>query len=268
MIRKGYSDGPFGQVHWRMIDSRGRRIQPDLYCLHPAPFSSLAYTAIMPELAAGRRVIAPDFPGYGGSDPGALEPAIADYAEAMIAVMADLSPVDPIDLTGFHTGNLVATDIAEKAPDRVRRLALVDIPAFDPATRDKYHAMAARPFVISPDLDSLAQPWERGITKRWDSQSPERCFAMFTEQLRPGKYMHSAFHAAFTYDIEQHLPRVSHPTLAIATKSMLHDATRYAAELIPGARLVERPDITRAVLDEAADITAAAIRAFLEEDLS
>jgi pimeloyl-ACP methyl ester carboxylesterase len=68
-MRKGYTDGPFGQIHWRMMDAVGEATMPDLYCLHPSPFSGLAYTNVMPMLAQNRRVIAPDYPGYGGSDP-------------------------------------------------------------------------------------------------------------------------------------------------------------------------------------------------------
>lgn len=77
MIRKGYSDGSFGQAHWRMMEADGERTQPDPYCLHPALSSGLAFTSIMPHLAKNRRVIAPDYPGHGGSDPFKPEPTIA-----------------------------------------------------------------------------------------------------------------------------------------------------------------------------------------------
>ena len=85
---------------------------PDLYCLHPSPFSGLAYTNVMPMLAQNRRVIAPDYPGYGGSDPFKAHPSIAEYAEAMLAVMDDLTRGGTVDLTGFHTGNLVAGEMS------------------------------------------------------------------------------------------------------------------------------------------------------------
>ena len=44
VIQKGYTDGPFGQIHWRMLEQDGDTNRPDLYCLHPAPYSGLAYT--------------------------------------------------------------------------------------------------------------------------------------------------------------------------------------------------------------------------------
>ncbi|MEO9470070.1 MULTISPECIES: alpha/beta hydrolase [Sphingomonadales] len=268
MIRKGYSDGPFGQLHWRVAEPDRPASHPDLYCLHPGPYSGIAFTGIMPHLAKDRRVIAPDYPGFGGSDPFKADPVIAEYGEAMFAVIADISDDRPVDLMGFHTGTLVAAEMALMAPDKVGQLALVDIPAFDAETSARYHAMAAQPFDITPEMNCLEKPWKRGITNRIDSQGPDRSFEMFTEQLRPGRHMHCAFHAAFTYDVYGRLPQVQHPTLALATQSELLDATRWAGQNMPPAKLVERLDINRAVLDEAAETIASEIIQFLSEDPS
>lgn len=264
MIRKGYSDGPFGQVHWRMLAPEGAPTQPDLYCLHPAPFSGLAFTTIIPHLVRGRRVFAPDYPGYGGSDPFKEEPTIEEYAAAIMVVIGDQSGGAPVDLMGFHTGNLVAAEMALTAPGKIGRLSLIDVPAFDAETSAKFRAASAKTFEITPDLFCLEGPWERGMTKRIDSQGPERSFEMFTEQLRPGRLMNKAFHAAFSYDVDARLPAVTHETLILASQSGLLGATRHAAEIMPSAALVERLDIKRAVLDEAAEITAAEILKFLD----
>ncbi|MEO0439317.1 MAG: alpha/beta hydrolase [Pseudomonadota bacterium] len=264
MIRKGYSDGPSGQIHWRMLVPEAAGSQPDLYCLQPAPFSGLAWTGIMPHLAKGRRVIAPDFPGYGGSDGARADPSIAEYARAMQAVVADLSGNRPVDLTGFHTGTLVAGEMALTNPDQARKLALVDIPAFDSETSAKYLAGAAQPLEISEDLTCLEKPW-KVLTSRLESQGNDRAFEMFVEQLRPGRHMNSAFHAAFTYEARSRMPDITHPTLVLATRSGLLEATRWAGQNIPSATFVERLDITRAVLDEAAEITASEILNFLDK---
>ncbi|GAA0486165.1 hypothetical protein GCM10009096_31180 [Parasphingorhabdus litoris] len=268
MIRKGYSDGPYGQVHWRMLAPEGPPTKPDLYCLHPAPFSGLAFTTIMPHLAEGRRIFAPDYPGHGGSDPFKEEPTIEEYAAAMMEVVDHQSGSGPVDLMGFHTGNLVAAEMALTAPEKVRLLALVDVPAFDAETSAKFRAASAKTFEITPDLACLEGPWERGMTKRIESQTLERSFEMFTEQLRPGRLMNKAFHAAFSYDVDARLPAVRHDTLILASQSGLLNATRHAAEIMPTATLVERLDIKRAVLDEAAEITAAEILKFLDRTSS
>ena len=260
-IRRGYSDTPQGQIHWRMLGKKAGAA--DLYCLHPAPFSGLAFTEIMPYLAqlqgSGRRVIAPDFPGHGGSDPFLAEPSIADYAQAMLAVIGDLSGGGPVAVLGFHTGCLVAAEMALLAPEMVGRLVLIDVPAFTPQIRREQLASSAQPPEITPELASIAPMWERGITRRLASQSIERAFALFTEHMRHGSAMHAGFYAGFTYELEARLPQVTHPTTIIASQSGLLDATRRSAMLMPSATLVERLDITRAVLDQAAPETAKSV---------
>ena len=256
MIVRGYTQFQSGQVHWRML---GCGLAPDLYCLHPAPFSGLAFTNIMPHLAKNRRTIAPDYPGHGGSDPSATAPSITDYANAMLAVIDDLSKGQQIDLLGFHTGCLIAAELARLRPDCIRQIVMVDIPYFDAETRKAMFSDAANLFEIGPNLDCLAAPWERGMTRRIDSQGATRSFEMFTEQLRHGAHMNAGFHAAMTYDCEAGFARLSKPVTAIASKSALLDATRAAATAIPGAILIERLDISRAVLDEAAATMAATI---------
>ena len=265
-IRKGYSDGPFGQLHWRMMEASGKATQPDLYCMHPAPFSGLAYSTIMPLLAANRRVIAPDYPGYGGSDAFKEHPSIAEYALAMMAVVDKNSEGKAVDLIGFHTGNLVAGEMAILKPQQIGKLVLVDVPAFDTEIRAKYRKMAAQPFNVSDDKDCLDQPWRRGITNRLETQGPARALEMFAEQLRAGRNMHAAFDAAFTYNAYGRMPLIQHPTLVLASQSELLEATRWTAGNIAGATLVERLDITTGVLDQEAAKTAREIMAFLDQD--
>jgi pimeloyl-ACP methyl ester carboxylesterase len=260
-MRKGYADGPHGQIHWLAIGSGD---QPDLICLHPAPFSGLAFKQIMPHLARDRRVFAPDYPGHGGSDAFRHDPSIADYAAAIAALIEQVSGGGPVDLLGFHTGCLVAAETALTFPEKVHRLALVDVPAYTPEERTAHLADSAKPYEIGPDLTCLAPAWERGITRRIDSQGMERSWEMFVETLRHGRSMNAGFHAGLSYDVEARLGSVMHETLVLASQSMLLEPSRRAAELIPTAQLVERLDITRAVLDEAADKTATEILRFLD----
>jgi pimeloyl-ACP methyl ester carboxylesterase len=254
-IRKGYSDGPFGQLHWR---ATGAGSQPDLICLHPAPYSGVAWTGMMPHLAQDRHVIAPDYPGHGGSDPFRHDASVHDYAVAMGTLIDGQA-----DLVGFHTGCLVAVEIARIAPEKARRLVLIDVPAFDAETRAKLVTTSGAPFEITPELTCLTGAWNLGMTKRIESQGLDRSFEMFTEQLRHGRGRNAAFHAGFSYDVETHLAGVSHPTTIIASQSMLLEPARRAANLIPSGKLIERLDITRAVLDEAAETTAQSVLAAL-----
>lgn len=268
IIRKGYSDGPEGQVHWRMADPGGARTLPDLYCFSPAPFGSIAYANILPHLAQHRRVIAPDYPGQGGSDGGSVNPSIEDYAASMCAVIEDLSGASDVHATGFHSGCLVAVEVALRDASTVKRLALVDVPAFDPATRAKYLPAVGAPFELSTDLESLSKAWERAVTNRSDIQPLEQCLALFADTAGNGPRMNATFHAAFTYDVESKFAALQVPTSILATTSMLLETSRRAAQLISDCDLVELLDIQRSVLDESAETTAAQIGAALQSSAS
>ena len=253
-MRKGYSDGPYEQIHWRMQQPEGEATAPDLYCLHPAPFSGLAFTTVMPHLAEGRRVIALDYPGHGGSDPITGTLTIKAYAETIAAVIDDLSGRGPVDLLGFHTGCLVA--LATGFGTKARGLVLLDAPFFDAEIRRKFLDPVAQPPGFTPAMVSLAPAWKRGITHRIDSQPMDRAFEIFVEQLRHGEAMNAAFAAARDFDVQAAIASIAHPVTVIATRSDLHEPSRAAANVIPGATLVERLDVKRAVLDEAAKTIA------------
>lgn len=256
MIRKGYSDGPEGQIHWRIAGAAAAGNAPDLYCFSPAPFSSIAYEAILPKLASGRRVIAPDYPGQGGSSGGSAEPSIEQYTRSMCALIETLSGEEAVTLTGFHSGCLVAVETALKLGKRVSQIVLVDVPAFDPETRAKYLPAVGSPFAVSAELCGLEKAWERAVASRLDSQPIERSLEMFADQVANGQRQNATFHAAFTYDVEARFKRLTRPTTIMATQSMLLEPSRRATELIDGAKLIERLDIQGSVLDQNAPITA------------
>ena len=106
-----------------------------LVLLPPAPHTGAFFAPLLPELE-GMQACSVDYPGYGGSAPVAA-PSIAAYADAII-------PHIPAGahLLGFHTGTLVAVEIARRA--EVGAVVLIDIPAFGAAKRaelaDKFSA--------------------------------------------------------------------------------------------------------------------------------
>lgn len=262
MIKKGYTDGPNGKIHWRMA-SNDVLTEPDLYCFHPAPFSGLAFTGAMPYLAKGRRVVAPDYPGYGGSD--VAEASIEAYAAAMGAVIDDVSSDGPIDVLGFHTGCFVAAELCLSRRDKIRRAILIDVPAFEDEKRLAFLSKMG-PLTVTPDLACLDEVWTSSFVKRLESQPLDRSFEMFVEQLRPGVRMNDAFRAAFSYPWKTRIKNVQTPTRIIATQSPLLESSHTASKVMPMATLVERLDVKRAVLDEATETTSTEVLKFLSED--
>src|SRR5687767_10607772 len=97
-IRRGYTSNRWGQVHYREAGSG-----PPLVLLHLTSAWSDMYTELIPYLATSRRVIAPDTPGYGLSDPPPEAPGPSGYAAAL-AETFDALGIDRAAVFGHHTG--------------------------------------------------------------------------------------------------------------------------------------------------------------------
>ena len=250
-IRRHYVDTSIGQIHVRDMPAIGQETLPTLLCLHPAPSSGHYFSTAIPLMAESRRVIAPDYPGYGGSDPVETEPTIELYAEVMNEIVAQLC-TEPVDILGFHTGCLVGAELAIEYPGSVRRLLLCDVPYFDTETRNSLKSKIAVPMPITAELDSLKGAWTFNIASRIEDVPLPRAFELFAEHLRAGTNDYLAFAAAFSYSAEQRLPIVQSETIVLATQSGLHAPSIAAAELIPSASLVDVTEVSSAVFEAGA----------------
>jgi pimeloyl-ACP methyl ester carboxylesterase len=261
-IIRRYRSCRFGQTHLRYLAANHDEIYSPLLCLHPAPYSGAWFTTVMPLLNEGRAIIAPDYPGYGGSTPTRSLPSVDDYALAMLDTLDDMN-VSRADVLGFHTGCLVGAELALRAETKIARLILVDIPFFTAEERTEMYASGVQPRAFSGGLSSLAPEWDSKVAQRLEAMSFKRAFELFVESLQAGDRSHWGFHAAYTYPSDEKFPLVTTPLRVIATRSSLLEPTRRAARALPQAEFVERLDIKRAVFDEGATGIAAEIRAAL-----
>ena len=94
-------------------------------------------------VAAGRQVWIPDLPGSGESAPPPTGGDADALPEPMEAALQDLLGDTPVDLVGFSFGSMVATFIAARWPQRVRRLVLSGAPALG----------------LNPDWKPSLKPW-------------------------------------------------------------------------------------------------------------
>jgi hypothetical protein len=89
-MRMAYADGPWGQIHYRVVAPTARTSRLPLLCLHASPLSGIVYDQWLPEIGRDRLALAPDTPGYGSSAAPPQPPAIADYAAAMLRFIDEL----------------------------------------------------------------------------------------------------------------------------------------------------------------------------------
>ncbi len=95
--------------------------------LHGVPETSSCWRDVAPRLAAGRRVLAPDLPGLGGSAyPGPYDvPSLV----AQLAALVDAEvPGGRIDVVGHDWGGSLALALAGARPDLVRRIVVANAP--------------------------------------------------------------------------------------------------------------------------------------------
>ena len=82
-------------------------------------------------LLPGRRLIVPDLPGHAGSAPLPAGPTMAAYADAVAACL----PPEAVDVFGHSMGGAVALRLAERRPERVRRVVLAAAAGITSSTR-------------------------------------------------------------------------------------------------------------------------------------
>jgi pimeloyl-ACP methyl ester carboxylesterase len=129
----GQNLGERFRITWRSWEPANGATKTPLILLHPLPHSGSFFAAIAPLLAVDRFVFAPDYPGYGASWPLEGPPTISLYAQSVMEAWQAQEISQKPDLFGFHTGCLVAPELALSCPDEVGRLVLVDVPYFSAA---------------------------------------------------------------------------------------------------------------------------------------
>ncbi len=258
-IRKAYVDGPFGQIHVRETAPVAGRAP--LVCLHATAYSSRSFAPLMSAYAGTRQLIAIDAPGYGGSDRPAAPIDIAGYADAVAAVIEQRSD-RPVELLGYHTGAYIAADLAIRRPDLVEALVLIGIPYFEVLDRDAWYAKLARRHRLADDLGQFEERWDylvmqgtaQGITL-------PRAFGNFVDELAAWPHGWWAHEAMFAWNATALLPAISRPVRVPNPAGHLAEPSRVAAALIPGASVIEMPDVTGPVLEIAPDRLRDAIEA-------
>lgn len=238
-------------VHYRAA-GEARPGQLPLLLAHAGPGSSAGLVPLIRQLAAHRRVIAPDMPGNGDSEPLPMpQPELADYVE-QLAQTLDLLGIAQVDYCGQHSGAHIGMELALRHPQRVRRLVLDGLGVFPPALQQQMLAHYAPP----------VQPDEFGGHLAWAWQFVGEMFVHFPHFLRDPAHRlnhgpvppaatrqalvlellkalpsyHLAYRAVFAHPTAERLPLLRHPTLLMAVHGdPLCNYLDAAAALLPGS---------------------------------
>lgn len=154
--------------------------------LHGFPQTHLTWRHVAVSLAEDLRVVCPDLPGYGASDPPAGDDDPARYAKrttaaTMVAMMRELGH-ERFSIIGHDRGALVAFRAALDHPDVVEHLGVLDVIP----TADNWAALNGAGGVFAFHLYLLAQPSD--LPERLIEASPDAFFGHFLDNwtVEPG----------------------------------------------------------------------------------
>ena len=149
-VSRRFVDTSAGTIHCAIA---GDHSGSDVLLLHQTPRSWNEYREVLPLLGRRRRAVAMDMIGFGDSS--AL-PWGSDSIERWAAValeLLDALEIEQAHLVGHHTGAVVATEMAGRAPERAHSVVLSSAPFDDAQTRAAH--LEAGPIVdnVTPRSD-------------------------------------------------------------------------------------------------------------------
>lgn len=262
-VVRRYADTPEGQVHLRERPGDG----PVVVLLHQTPSSSVMWEDVMAAYPPGPRIIAPDTPGFGASDPPSALPAdgLGYYARRLVGVL-DALGVERADVAGHHTGAMIATELAVAAPERVRRLVLLGTVLVTPEEGEDYLEHHVNRWVPDGEAAFVARDLVPRLLECVTTGDPRQTLVEFAAHLQAGPDWWWAYEGVFRWDGAGRLPLITAPTLCAAgaeEPEIMRVWTAATAALIPGARHVELEGLGGQMSFEDPARTAGVISRFL-----
>lgn len=256
-----------GGLRLSLLDWEGER--PPLVLLHGVGGNAWMWAGLAAELGRSRRLLALDFRGYGDSQWSARQEYRTEDLAGDVGALAAALELERFDLVGFSWGGLVALAFAAAQPQRVRRLAMIDIPPSSPLPEE---AIAPN-FRARFDDHADAVEGERALAPRGEEATLATLAALgtraegqgLTRKMDPYLTRRWPFRADDRWDELRELPL---PALVVhaADSPVLSADDAAAMAALPGVSLVTVPDCGHLVATEQPRLLAAAIDDFLNSE--
>ena len=137
-ITHGFAHANGLRLHYVDHGDGGRPI----VCLHGVTGGAWVWAGVADRLTSVGRVIATDLRGFGDSQWSPTEAYTTDDHVADLGAIVSSLGSDEVDLVGSSWGGLVSIVFAAANPERVRRLALVDVAPSSGQSEDEVPPMA------------------------------------------------------------------------------------------------------------------------------
>lgn len=271
IIERHYVNCRFGQLHVHSARPKNpaQQTQNPILCFHPSPASGWYYRDMIANLGQDRLAMAVDTPGYGESDRPPVVPKMSDYSGAMADAIKAMDfggdkNYAKVDLLGYHTGCIIAVDLAIEYPDIVRRLCLVAVPYYESEERQKEMLARQNRAPYTEEGERVFELWSNTVKRRAEGVSLEQAIKIFQERMRGGDKEWWAYQSVFTYPSKERFPMVTQPMAFLNPHGVLYDETLAAARDNPDATLVDLPQLSHGVFSVGSDIIAEETRKVLD----
>jgi len=216
-VRRAYLQLDHGQLHYR---ESGERAGVPWLLLHQSPSDSRMYEKLAAALGESRWIVAPDNPGFGGSDPLPGGFTLAACASAILNLL-DALHIDQCYLFGHHTGASIAAQLADLAPQRFVRIALCGPTLLGPELKAALPGKAAA-LPVDAEGSHLIAMWQRMAAKEAGAD-PDLLLREVGSAFAAGSAYKEAYQAVAQQDFEMLLRGLSQPTLVFAgTEDILY----------------------------------------------
>ena len=248
---------------------------PPLVLVHGLGGSAANWGELVPLLAASRRLIVPDLPGHGASDPLPAVAGLGAFADRVAAV-ASREGAPPAAVVGHSLGGLVALHLALRRPEAVNGLVLAAAAGLSVGTRFGQSLVSASMMVRPGRLaarhaDRIVRSvlLRRALLGVYYVADPVGLTETGVHGFLAGHLLHtdigSAWRALRTDDPRERLHDLRSPTLLLwgadDAQLPLDDAFEYARRLRAPLRVI--PDCGHLLIGERPDACADAILSFV-----
>ncbi|HEY7727044.1 MAG TPA: alpha/beta fold hydrolase [Candidatus Eisenbacteria bacterium] len=184
---------------------------PPLVLIHAIGSDRSEWDAVAARLLSRHRIITVDLPGHGASRLGDGV-RVATVAEALNRTLEALA-VRPAVLVGHSYGGLVALAVAAEHPRRALGVAVVDIPAYNPADSARIR-----------DLDRFLREhypvFLQAVFERMSADSSGRERILAQAFAVPESVLTAYFQEAWRADLRPAVARLRAPLLVVATSAL------------------------------------------------
>jgi len=264
------------QARW--VEARGCRLRylvagsgDPVMLVHGLGGAAANWLALAPLLLPGRRLIVPELPGHGGSEPLPAAPSLNAYGDRLALLLDEPTPV-----VGHSLGGAIALRLAIRHPELVRALVLAGSAGISSGSRRARYSLTITGLLkpgkrIAPHRRRVAQSalLKTVVFGRWGAADPPALSAELTEAYLAGPARHtdtvSASRALMRDDPRVDLERVRCPTLLLwgarDHQLPIGDAFEYARRLRAPLRTIA--DCGHLLIAERPEACADAIQRFL-----